>query len=220
MDDVSDKLIQVFLVEDPAAGMDPRHVKFVDMLILFRGNQTKAYKAAGYKTKSEAHAAANASRLTRNDKVRRLLAHRIEEARKAENMQLSQARVLRELNRISFSNMSDYATWDEGGTNFQLRASDDLSEDATACIKKIENTKRIVESDGESRVVEERTRIELYDKRSPLNTLAEATKLVDNSKPVVPVNINFNMAGQPEKGEESNDAERVVSDQVSEASDH
>lgn len=210
---MADKLLQVFLAEDPSADMDPRHVKFVDMLILFKGNQTKAYKSAGYKAKTDAQAAANASRLIRNDKVLRLLAHRIENARQTANMQLGQARVLRELNRLSFSSIREFASWDEGGANFQLRASHDLSDEAAACIKKIENVKRIVESDGETRVVEERTRIELYDKKGPLEMLAKASKLVSDTKLVAKVNITLNLGGHQPDSSDSREARRVVSEQ-------
>jgi phage terminase small subunit len=115
--------------------LTPRQELFVrEYLIDLNG--TTAYRRAGYRGNDNA-CAVNASRLLRNDKVAKAIeAARAERTRRIE---INQDTVLRELARIAFSQMTDYAFWDSSG--LVLRDSSQLTEDQVAAISEIREKK-------------------------------------------------------------------------------
>ncbi len=212
MPDDEAKTISVFLEDDPVIGMDPKHVKFVDMLLFFKGDKGKAYKSAGYKVKSHDIARRNASRLLKNARIQRLLAHRIEKARQAANLEVKQARVIQELNWLAHSNIVDLVSWDSDGA-LNYKASDELPLHVQRSIKKIKVNETIIPQEGGDPIVRRSIEIEQHDKKGPLTLLAQASKLVSDTKPAAKVNMTFNLGSHTSGSREKNKAERVVSDQ-------
>lgn len=82
--------------------------------------------------------------------------------RRAKKANITQDRVLQELKRVAFSNMSDYARWD--GNTVGLRDCDDLTRDKTAAIQEISET---VTAAGGS------TKLKMYDKLRALEMLGK-----------------------------------------------
>lgn len=70
-------------------------------------NATRAYKAAGYSVRSDNAAAVNGHKLLRNTKIDSYLKQKMREREK--RTEITQDRVLRELARIGFANVTDYA---------------------------------------------------------------------------------------------------------------
>ena len=199
-------LIDDFLPEDPPIkGMTQGMVSFVDYLIIFKGNRTKAYKEAGYAVINNNVAAVSGHNLLKLLKVQRLLAWRLNQLFEAEQIEVRQRRVVRELNRLAYSSLSDFCEWDENG-KIIFKSMDDLTQDAVAAIKKIKCT-RTVRTDSDGNETESTTlEIEQHDKKSALDLLARASKLVgDKGAASVPITVNMNF-GEPVKN-------KVVSEQ-------
>ena len=199
-------LIDDFLPEDPPIkGMTQGMVSFVDYLIIFKGNRTKAYKEAGYAVINDNVAAVSGHNLLKLLKVQRLLAWRLNQLFEAEQIEVRQRRVIRELNRLAYSKISDFCEWDEAG-KVTFKSMDDLTHDAVAAIKKIKCISSIrTDVDGnetESVTIE----IEQHDKKGALDMLARASKLVgDKGAASVPITVNMSF-GEPVKN-------KVVSEQ-------
>jgi len=198
--DMAKDIIQrYFPPEPPTKGMDVRHIKFVDQLILHKGNKTNAYLSSGYKVKSKAVAAVNASRLLKNANVQRLLQFRMEQVRRKADVEVNQVRVIEEVNSLAYSNITDVLTWDCEG-NIKIRPSHELSAKVSRTIKKIKVTRtEVPQKDGEP-VVKINFEIEQHDKKGPLEILSRASKLVDSNKPPAAISINLNFAPSKNNG--------------------
>lgn len=77
---------------------------------------------------------------------------------------ITQDRVLRELAKISFAKMTDFADWDENGVRF--KDSSELSPEDAACIAEI--TEQEIEIDG---VIKRTKKIKLHDKNSAIEKI-------------------------------------------------
>lgn len=132
-------------------------------------NGTRAYKAAGY---SEKGAAAGASRLLINVKVKALISKLVEQ--RCDELAITKSRVLRELALMGFANMHDYVTINsEGQADIDLSA---LTRDKAAAIQEITVDTTGGTGDGERRQVL-RTKFKLSDKRGSLELLGNNLKL-------------------------------------------
>lgn len=193
-------LIQAFIPAEPPALDDVRHQKFVDNLILLKGQKADAYLAAGFKVKSKAVAAANASRLLKNAKVQAFLSYRLEQLRDKEQVEVRQARIIRELNRLAFAKLTDVVQWDDEG-RITITASDQLTPDQAAAIKKFKVQKRTTYTKDGDEIVDQQIEVELHDKKGPLEILSRIAKLVDGAKQPAAVVINLNLGGSADGGD-------------------
>lgn len=87
--------------------------------------------------------------------------------KKADGLEITQERVLRELARLAFSQLNDFLEWDEKG-NVKLKPSGELTANEAACISEISET---VTEHGGTR------RIKLYDKVTALTRLGQYLEL-------------------------------------------
>lgn len=96
-------------------------------------NATQAAIRAGYKPKA---AYATGAENLRKPQI----AEALQEALKARAARtaITADRVIKELGRVAFSNMKTFASWGDGGV--VLVKSDDLDEDATACVAEVTET--------------------------------------------------------------------------------
>jgi phage terminase small subunit len=117
-------------------------------------NAAEAARRAGYSPE-------NANKIAYELRNQPKIAARIEtaQARRREKKQITADRVLEELGRMAFSNMSDYVQW--GPEGIELRNNALLDEDQTAAVAD-------VEPKGNGKVA----RLKLYDKLAALNALA------------------------------------------------
>ena len=81
-------------------------------------------------------------------------------AEQSERTGITADMVLKELAKLGFSNMSDYATWGESGVT--LTDSDILTEEQTACISEVSET---ITKDGGT------IKFKLHDKKAALELL-------------------------------------------------
>ena len=115
---------------------------------IFEGKtQEEAHKIAGYKAKTSESARATASELLTNPNVRAYLERLREKA--ALETGVTVARTLKELELIAFSDLQDFATWNEQG--LKLKDSQKLEPNKRRVVKSIKfKTKRYVDDDGEA----------------------------------------------------------------------
>lgn len=111
-----------------------------------------------YKCKTRTSADACASRLLRNARVRCYLAEIQQQA--TENTQITLDRVLRELGKIAFSDMRNYAKW--GPEGVRLEPSEHIEPDAAAAVAEVSET--ITQHGGS-------IRFKLHDKVSALREI-------------------------------------------------
>lgn len=107
--------------------LTPRQRRFVEEILVDR-NATQAAIRAGY---SERTANRQGSRLLSNAVISRAIAER--ETTIIDKLQLSQERVLRELEAIAYSNVFDCLAQDKDG-RYRLRSPDELTEDQRAAV--------------------------------------------------------------------------------------
>lgn len=128
------------------------------------GNATQAAIRAGY---SERSAASQGERLLRNDEIQALIA---EERRRLEyRTGVTAERVRLEFARVGFSDLRDFAQWGGEHWGVMWTDSDNLTDDAAACIQEITETVRELEEGGTSST----KKFKLYDKLSALKELAK-----------------------------------------------
>lgn len=120
-------------------------------------NATRAAIAAGY---SENGASSKGSQLLANVKVRKIIDAL--QSKRASKLEVKAERVLEELSRIAFSNMSDYMEIDEDGKPIGLDLRK-LTRDQAACIQEISEDSHGGSGDGERRLVIRR-KFKLADK--------------------------------------------------------
>lgn len=112
---------------------------------------------------------------------------RIEEAlaKRSKRTGVTADRVVRELARIGFADLSDISEWDSGG--FTLKPSSELSRDDTACIAEMVQT---TTKDGGS------FRVKLHNKVDALKELAKHTGVVKDGLVVLAVaNVDVDFYG-------------------------
>lgn len=197
------KSVDDFMPDDPPIeNMTQLQVNFVDYLIINKGNKTQAYKDAGYKAGNNNSAAVSAHQLFKNAKVQKYFAWRLEQIRRATNMDVNQQRVVLELNRLAFSKISDVCNWDENGV-ITVKNVDDLSDDALASIKKIRCI-HSVRTDKDGNETETTTlEIEQHDKKAALEILARASKLVgDTGAASAPIYLSLSFGAPPAEGKQ------------------
>lgn len=136
--------------------------RFVDEYLIDR-NGAQAYIRAGYKAKNEEVAAVMASRLLRNDKVKKAI--EAGEAELAERTKITQDMVMNELAKIGFSNMLDYVTPTDGGD--LLPDFSAVTRDQAAAISEL-TVEEYVEGRGDDARNVKRTKFKLSDKRAAL----------------------------------------------------
>lgn len=129
-------------------------------------SQIDAARRAGYSTKN---AYKTGSRLMKNKdvlaRIRELMATRTEATR------VTQIRVVAELARIGFSNMTEIMEWDHEGVHWYR--SNDLPERVAAAVAEVkETTREFVNEEGDSSFSSTRS-IKLHPKLSALSELAK-----------------------------------------------
>jgi len=206
------KKVNEFMPEDPPIqGMTQLMVSFVDQLLITKGNRTQSYKNAGYAVKNDNCAGVGAYELLKKPSVQKYLAWRLNQLAKFEMVEINQHKVIRELNRLAYSSIDDFCTWDEDGA-ITLKDMDDLTHDAIAAIKKIKSTRTTRTNKHGATTVTVVTEVEAHDKKGPLELLARAGKLVgDKGAASVPITVNMNFG--KDKGDVKGKASRVVSEQ-------
>ena len=145
--------------------LTPKQARFVQEYIIDL-NATQAYIRAGYAIKSLAVAGIRGHDLVKNSRV----ALAIQEAQKAREARtnITQDKVLRELSHLGFSNMADYAAWDND--SLTIKPSVELTREQTAAIQEITATSVTTRRD---KVTETRTvvKVKLADKEGALDKL-------------------------------------------------
>ena len=136
-------------------GLTPKQKRFIDEYLVDL-NATQAYFRAGYSAKSENVAAATAIKLLRNAKISEELAIRFQERKK--RTEVTQDMVIRELQRIAFSDPRDAMKWGKNGAF--LKDSRDLTDDEAAAIAEVTETQSGL-------------KIKRYDKLRALELLAK-----------------------------------------------
>lgn len=138
-------------------GLTAKQSIFVDEYLI-DGNATRAAIAAGY---AEGSARVTGCRLLANPNIAKAIA-KAQEAR-SKRTEITADKVLRELAKLGFSNMEDFASVDEkGGATLNLK---DISRDQFAAV-----TELTTDSIGE---VVTRMKIKLADKRANLELLGK-----------------------------------------------
>ena len=97
--------------------------------------------------------------------------------KRAQRTQITQDKVLKELARLGFANMSNYVKWGPGGVT--LKSSDELTEDETAAVAEVSET---VTESGST------IRFKLHDKKGTLELIGRHLKLFNDK-----LDINANM---------------------------
>jgi phage terminase small subunit len=144
----------------PASRLRPTRPAFTERQLAFireflvDGNAADAARRAGYSAES-------ANKIAYTLRSTPKIAARIEagQIRRNEKKRITADRVLEELGRMAFSNMSDYVEW--GADGIKLRDNALLDEDQTAAVADLEPK-------GNGKVA----RLKLYDKLAALNALA------------------------------------------------
>lgn len=129
-------------------------------------NATKAYIGAGYKARGNA-AESSASRLLRDVKVKAALSFAM--AKRSERTQVTADRVLTELAKIGFANLTDVWRWGEGAAG--LIPSGELSEDAAAAVGEV--SIKTQHGPGEAGGVTVEHKVKMHPKVSALQKLGE-----------------------------------------------
>ncbi len=110
----------------------PRHKHFADEYLKDL-NATQAYLRCGYRVKNNDVAAAAAGRLLSTVKVRTYVAQR--QAQIAQRLAITRERILAELAKIGFSNITDVAEFSNNG--IVIRSSSELTEEQLAAVSEI-----------------------------------------------------------------------------------
>ncbi|MBN3949382.1 MAG: terminase small subunit [Nostoc sp. NMS7] len=124
-------------------------------------NGTKAYLRAGYTAKSESAAAAGASALITNPKIKIYL---------GELLSLTEASVISEIAKIAFANFTDIA--DFTSNSISVKSSDTLSDRGKSALQSIKFTERYTE-EGKICTVE----VKMHDKLAALEKLMRRLRL-------------------------------------------
>jgi len=149
-------------------------------------NGKRAAERAEYSPKT---AQEQSSRLLSNVKVQERIAELKKE--RSERTQITQDMVVKELAKLGFSNMCDYATWNNSSVT--LKNSGELTKDQSAVVSEVSQTET---KDGGS------IKFKLHDKKGSLELLGKHLGIF---KEVVDVNLgNCGAVRDIENGEEDN----------------
>ncbi len=193
--------IQTGLV--PGDALPPKRRLFVDHLIANKFNATQAYIDAGYATKSKGMVTSEAAKLLAVPEVQAYLQYKINEVLDRNQIEVNKDRVIRELNRLAFSNIGQVMQWttDEatGEVTLKVRDSTELTPEELATIKKIKVTRRVTRTKDGDEYSTTTMELEQHDKMSALQVLANAAHLIKGDKPNAPnVMMNFFFGGHTE----------------------
>jgi phage terminase small subunit len=141
--------------------------RFVEAMLI-EPNAKAAYIRAGYRARGAA-AEANASRLLRNAKVSNALA--VARESRAARTRVSADRVVVELAKLGFSQLTEVASW--GPCGLSWKDSEDLPEEAAACIQEITFTREVRYSHSGERIETGNMKIKLHDKKAALKMLGD-----------------------------------------------
>lgn len=124
-------------------------------------NAKRAAIRAGY---SERSAEVTACRMLRTPKIKAAIDKALE--KRCAKIEITGDRVLQEIAKIGFSNLTDFMQWGPGGV--KLKSSDELTVEQAACVSEVVET--TTESGGS-------IRFKLHDKLSALEKLGKHLKL-------------------------------------------
>lgn len=114
------------------AALSDRHKKFAQEYVIDL-NATQAYIRAGYKVANPDIAATNASKLLRNPKVQAYIQELKD--KRSQRTEITSDRVLTELGRIAFSNISE--VFHQGGSGLEIKDLKQLPPDVSPAISEI-----------------------------------------------------------------------------------
>jgi len=120
-------------------------------------NATQAAIRAGY---SEKRADQSGYQLLSNIEISKRIQELMD--KRSERTQITQDMVVKELSKLGFSNMQDYAIWN--GSSVTLTDSNKLTPDQAACVSEVSQT---ITKDGGS------IRFKLHDKKGALELLGK-----------------------------------------------
>lgn len=136
-----------------------KHKRFADEYLV-DCNATRAYLAAGYKSKNADVAAAGAWRLIRSVKVAEYIAKR--QNKLSAKAEITQESVIAEYKKLGYSNPRQVAEWGPNGV--KLKDSKTLSDDDAACISEVSS------KPGE---YGPSIKFKLHDKKGALDSIAK-----------------------------------------------
>lgn len=142
-----------------------KHKRFAEEFLVDL-DQGAAYRRAGYKVKNDATARANASRLLTNANVQAYI-QEIREQQKERTL-ITADRVLQELARIGFANITDVLSFN--GNSVTIKDSGELEPDVTASIAEVSMTE--TETEFSTRRV---IKLKMHNKLEALKLLAVHT---------------------------------------------
>lgn len=170
----------------PKSKLTPKQARFVDEYIIDL-NATQAAIRAGYAARS---ADVTGARLLGNARLQAALQKA--QARLARKIEVTQERIVDELRKIGFSDMSRFARW--GPRGVELKSSDELDADSAACVSEVSET------DNGS------VKFKLHDKVAALNLLAKHLGMLKekveltgkDGGPLVPPALTVVIEAQPD----------------------
>ncbi len=166
-------------------GLTNRQKRFAEEYLIDL-NATKSAIRAGY---SENGASVIACKLLVNANIQAKIQENMNE--RAKRTGITADRVLNEIAKPAFANMSDYVKWGNGA--IAIRSSNELTNDQTACVLEISETSNEVSS---------KTKIKLHDKIKSLELLGRHLKLFTDKTEVTGKNgeaIEFRELSEPER---------------------
>jgi phage terminase small subunit len=156
--------------------LNPKQERFVQEYLVDL-NATQAAIRAGY---SEKTASSQGERLLRNVEVKRLIQEG--QKAKAKALDISKEKILKELARIAFSNITNVMDWNDNGMH--LIDSVDLPEDVSATVAEVVIKTKYVKSEDDDRpdeMILER-KVKLYDKQKALELLGKHIGLFEKKE--------------------------------------
>lgn len=154
-------------------------------------NATQAAKRAGY---SDNTAYSQGQRLLKHVEIQNECQKALQ--KRSERTEITQDRVLKELSKLGFSDMSNYATWGKDGVD--LRASDELTPEQTAAISEVSET---ISKDGGS------IKFKLHDKKGALELIGKHLGMFNDK-----LQVDGDLKIQVEIVEGKNDNKKPVED--------
>lgn len=139
--------------------LSEREMRFV-MEYLEDQNATRAYEAAGYPVTSYANSRNAASKLMTKGYILDAISREKEKIMK--ELHITKGRVLREIAKLAFTDMTEVVRWTESGTHYTN--SDDLPKRVTGAIKEVTET---ITNNGHT------INFKMHDKAKALATLVE-----------------------------------------------
>lgn len=184
--------------------LKPRQQRFIQEYLV-RLDPAAAYRAAGYKSKSDAAASSNGRRLLRNDLVSAEIAR--QQAELAQKFSISAEEVIRELSLIAFSDIGRIL--DFSGPTLKLRRAEDITEDARRGLASVRVRRRMEGTGDDAREVEV-IEFKMSDKLAALRDLGRHLGLFKEPETPAPVNANLQNQGKLDAGTIFRDVEEYL----------